>query len=274
MPARKRNPAAKTAKPRRRQKAAKRPKTPPASSGPQRLQKVLAAAGVGSRRQCEELILEGRVEVDHKVVTALGTKVDPDVQQIRVDGVTLRRPKMVYYAVNKPPGMVCTNRDPSGRARVIDLVPNAEQRLFTVGRLDMSSEGLIILTNDGELANRLTHPRYGVQKTYRVLVAGHPDREITAKLRRGVHLADGLAKVTGVRIKRRQKQSTILEMVLDEGRNREIRRVLAKVGHKVLLLVRIAVGPVKLGNLAPGQYRQLTASEVASLRQATHGGKP
>ena len=212
--------------------------------------------------------------MDHKVVTALGTKVDPDVQQIRVDGVTLRRPKMVYYAVNKPPGMVCTNRDPSGRARVIDLVPNAEQRLFTVGRLDMSSEGLIILTNDGELANRLTHPRYGVQKTYRVLVAGHPDREITAKLRRGVHLADGLAKVTGVRIKRRQKQSTILEMVLDEGRNREIRRVLAKVGHKVLLLVRIAVGPVKLGNLAPGQYRQLTASEVASLRQATHGGKP
>ena len=270
----KRQKTAKTATSRRRSKPSKRPKSDPALSGPERLQKVLAAAGVGSRRQCEELILEGRVDVDREVVTELGTKVDPTSQQIRVDGLALKRPKMVYYAVNKPPGMVCTNRDPSGRARVIDLVPNAEQRLFTVGRLDLNSEGLIILTNDGELANRLTHPRYQVRKTYRVLVAGHPDRDITARLRRGVHLDDGLAKVTGVQIKRKHKQSTILEMVLDEGRNREIRRVLAKVGHKVLLLVRIAVGPVKLGNLAPGKFRQLTAKEVASLKQATHGGKP
>ena len=274
MSARKRQETAKTAQSKRRPKPAKRPKSRPAPSGPQRLQKVLAAAGVGSRRQCEELILEGRVEVDRKVVTELGTKVDPVSQQIRVDGVTLTQPKMVYYAVNKPPGMVCTNRDPSGRPRVIDLVPNAKQRLFTVGRLDLNSEGLIILTNDGELANRLTHPRYKVPKTYRVLVAGHPDREVTAKLRSGVHLAEGLAKVTGVQIKRRHKQSTILEMVLNEGRNREIRRVLAKVGHKVLLLVRIAVGPVKLGDLPAGQYRQLTAKEVSSLRQATHRGKP
>lgn len=274
MPARKRPRTVKTAKSKRRPKPAKRPKSRSAPSGPERLQKVMAAAGVGSRRQCEELILEGRVEVDRKVVTELGTKVDPAGQQIRVDGVTLAQPKMVYYAVNKQPGMVCTNRDPSGRARVIDLVPNAKQRLFTVGRLDLNSEGLIILTNDGELANRLTHPRYGVQKTYRVLVAGHPDRDVTARLRRGVHLAEGLAKVTGVQIKRRHKQSTILEMVIEEGRNREIRRVLAKVGHKVLLLVRIAVGPVKLGDLPPGQYRQLTAMEVASLRQAAHGGKP
>ena len=274
MSAPKRQKTAKTAKSRRRPKPPNRPKSGPAPSGPERLQKVLAAAGVGSRRQCEELILEGRVDVDRKVVTELGTKVDPASQQIRVDGLALKRPKMVYYAVNKPAGMVCTNRDPSGRARVIDLVPNADQRLFTVGRLDLNSEGLIILTNDGELANRLTHPRYGVQKTYRVLVAGHPDRDVTARLRRGVHLADGLAKVTGVQIKRKHKQSTILEMVLDEGRNREIRRVLAKVGHKVLLLVRIAVGPVKLGNLAPGKFRQLTAKEVASLKQAAHGGKP
>ena len=273
MSARKRQGTVKTARPRRRPRTTKPPKRVPAPSGPERLQKVLAAAGVGSRRQCEELILEGRVEVDRKVVTELGTKVDPAGQRISVDGVGLRQPKMVYYAVNKPPGMVCTNRDPSGRARVIDLVPEAEQRLFTVGRLDLNSEGLIILTNDGELANRLTHPRYGVQKTYRVLVAGHPDRDVTARLRQGVHLSDGLAKVTGVRIKRRQKQSTILEMVLDEGRNREIRRVLANVGHKVLLLVRIAVGPVKLGNLAPGQSRQLTAKEVASLRHAARGGK-
>lgn len=260
-------------KSKRRPRLSKQARRPPVPSGPERLQKVLAGAGVGSRRQCEELIVEGRVEVDGQVVTELGTRVDPASQQIRLDGVMLRQPKMVYYAVNKPPGMVCTNRDPSGRARVIDLLPKVEQRLFTVGRLDLNSEGLIILTNDGDLANRLTHPRYGVRKTYRVLVAGHPDREITAQLRHGVRLAEGLAKVTGVSIKRRQKQSTILEMVLEEGRNREIRRVLAKVGHKVLLLVRVAVGPVKLGELAPGQYRQLTANEVASLRQATYGGK-
>ena len=161
MSAQKRQRTAKAAPSKKRPKTAKRSKrrprssTPakgrPAPSGPERLQKVLAAAGVGSRRQCEELILEGRIEVDHKVVTELGTKVDPASQQIRVDGVTLTQPKMVYYAVNKPPGMVCTNRDPSGRPRVIDLVPNAKQRLFTVGRLDLNSEGLIILTNDGEV---------------------------------------------------------------------------------------------------------------------------
>jgi 23S rRNA pseudouridine2605 synthase len=246
---------------------------PPVASGPERLQKVLAGAGLGSRRKCEELIVEGRVEIDRKVVTELGTRVDPAAQQIRVDGVMLRQPKLVYYAVNKPPGMVCTNRDPSGRPRVIDLLPKGEQRLFSVGRLDLNSEGLILLTNDGDLANRLTHPRYGVRKTYRVLVAGHPDREVTTKLRQGVRLAEGVAKVTGVRIKQRRKQSTILEMVLEEGRNREIRRVLAKVGHKVLLLVRTAVGPITLGELGPGQYRQLTSREVASLRQATYGGK-
>jgi len=234
----------------------------------ERLQKVLAAAGIGSRRQCEELITAGRVEVDRRVVTELGTKVEPARQEIRLDGVPLPKAKLVCYAVNKPPGVVSTSRDPSGRPRVVDLVPAAGARLFCIGRLDLSSEGLILVTNDGELANRLTHPRYGVPKTYRVLVAGRPNQQVLAGLRRGVRLAEGLARVEQVRVKSRQKESTVLEMVLREGRNREIRRVLARVGHKVLRLVRIAVGPVRLGDLPPGGCRRLSGEELQALRRA------
>ncbi len=243
--------------------------TPPPQG--ERLQKVLAAAGLGSRRHCEQLILAGRVEVDGKVVTELGTRVESGREQIRVDGARLPRPRRVYYALNKPPGVVCTNRDPSGRPRAIDLVPAQRERLFTVGRLDLHSEGLILLTNDGELANLLTHPRYAVGKTYRVLVAGHPGREVTGRLRRGVRLAEGLAKVASVQIKKPYKQSTLLEIVLNEGRNREIRRVLARVGHKVLRLTRIAIGPLRLGDLAPGEYRRLGRREVDALRRAARG---
>jgi 23S rRNA pseudouridine2605 synthase len=236
--------------------------------GGERLQKVLAAAGVGSRRQCEELITAGRVEVDRQVVTELGSKVDPARQEIRLDGVPLRRSKRVYYAVNKPPGVVSTNQDPSGRPRVVDLVPATGARLFAIGRLDLNSEGLILVTNDGELANRLTHPRYGAPKTYRVLVAGRPSQEVLTRLRRGVRLAEGRARVDQLRVKSRQKESTVLEMVLREGRNREIRRVLARVGHKVLRLVRIAVGPVRLGDLPPGACRRLSREELTALRRA------
>jgi 23S rRNA pseudouridine2605 synthase len=236
----------------------------------ERLQKVLAAAGFGSRRKCEELIQVGRVEVNRRVVTELGTRVDPSRQEIRVDGAPLSQVRRAYYAVYKPPGVVSTSRDPSGRPCVVDLIPSSHQRLFAVGRLDLHSEGLILLTNDGELAHRLTHPRFGVRKVYRVLVAGHPTREILDGLREGIHLFEGLARVAEVRIKRRQKQSTLLEMVLEEGRNREIRRVLARVGHKVLHLVRIAVGPVRLGKLAPGQYRRLSRQEIERLLQLVH----
>ncbi len=232
----------------------------------QRLQKVLAAAGTGSRRQCEELIRAGRVQVDSRVVTELGTRVDSDRQEIRLDGEALSRPKLVYYAVNKPDGVISTNRDPSGRPRVIDLLPADSVRLFTVGRLDLHSEGLILLTNDGDLANRLTHPRYGIEKTYRAMVTGHPSREVLSQLLRGVHLADGFARVAKVSIKSRHKQSTILEMVLREGQNREIRRVLARLNHKVLRLVRISVGPIRLGKLTPGEYRRLTREEIRALK--------
>jgi 23S rRNA pseudouridine2605 synthase len=239
------------------------------STRPERLQKVLAAAGIGSRRQCEELIRAGRVEVERIVVTQLGTTVDPERQQVRVDGVPLPRSKPVYYAAHKPRGVVTTHRDPARRPRVIDLIPTAGQRLFPVGRLDLHSDGLILLTNDGELANRLTHPRYGVEKTYRVLVAGEPTPQTLLKLQRGVYLAgEGIARVHRIQIKKRQRKSTLLEMSLREGRNREIRRVLARVGHKVLRLTRIAVGPIRLGNLAPGAYRRLSPAEVEALRQA------
>src|SRR5262249_37629344 len=152
------------------------------SGAGERLQKVLAAAGLGSRRDCEDLIREGRVEVDRRVVTQMGTRVDPSRQEIRVDGEALRQPKRLYFAVNKPVGVLTTNDDPSGRARVIDLVPT-EERVFAVGRLDRSSEGLILVTNDGEFANRITHPRYGVEKTYLVRVAGAPDQRQLARLK-------------------------------------------------------------------------------------------
>jgi len=231
-----------------------------------RLQKVLAAAGLGSRRRCEDLITTGRVEVDRQVVTQLGTRVDAAVQEIRVDGETLSLGRRLYYVVNKPKGVVTTNRDPARRPPVVDLVPNQDVRLFAIGRLDLNSEGLILVTNDGELANRLTHPRYGVEKVYLAQVAGRPTPEVLDKLRRGVHLAEGVARVENVRIESHQKESTWLEIVLREGMNREIRRLLARVGHKVLRLVRVSVGPVRLGKLPPGGVRPLLPEEIHALK--------
>jgi pseudouridine synthase len=229
-----------------------------------RLQKVLAAAGIGSRRDCEDLIREGRIEVNRQVVTELGTRVDPARQEIRVDGEPLRQTKRLYFAVNKPVGVVSTNRDPSGRTRVVDLVPT-DERVFPVGRLDRSSEGLILVTNDGEFANRLTHPRYGVEKTYLVRVAGAADLRKLDRLKKGVHLAEGFARAQSITVKKRHGNSTELVIVLNEGRNREIRRILARVGHKVLTLRRVAVGGIKLGDLEPGAWRRLTHEEVETL---------
>jgi 23S rRNA pseudouridine2605 synthase len=237
-----------------------------------RLQKVLAHAGIASRRECEELVREGRVEVDRKVVTELGTRVDPLKQEIRVDGEALPRPRLTYFAVNKPTGVVSTARDPAGRPRVTDLLPPNAPRVFCVGRLDLASEGLILVTNDGDLANGLTHPRHGVEKIYHVQVAGHVERDVLGQLHRGIHLAEGFAHVKHCRIKSRRKRSTILEMILDEGRNREVRRLLARVGHKVQRLKRVAVGPVRLGDLPTGAVRELTKKEVESLQKAVAQG--
>ena len=240
----------------------------PNEFGPQRLQKVLAGAGLGSRRECEALITSGRVQVDGETVTALGSKVDPADQQIRVDGELLRRPRKMYYLVHKPPGVLSTNRDPAGRPSVVDLVPPGPERLYAVGRLDQSSEGLILVTNDGTLANQVTHPRYGVAKTYQVLVAGTPSPEALERLLSGIHLAEGIARVDRLEVKAQHAKSTQLEMVLSEGRNREIRRLLARVGHKVLRLRRVAVGGLKLKDLKPGECRRLTSDEVERLRSA------
>ena len=249
----------------------RRPTPDPTAKAPGiRVQKLLADGGLGSRRACEQLILEGRVEVDREVITELGTRADPNRQEIRVDGQVIKPQRRIWYLVNKPKGFVCTNKDPDGRPRVVDLVPDGDQ-LFTVGRLDKASEGLILVTNDGEVANQLTHPRYGVPKTYRVVVAGTPSRESLEQLRKGIHLADGFAKVDQIRTRGKRRSGTVLEMVLREGKNREIRRVLAKIGHKVVELKRIAIGPLKLEDVPAGAYRELSRKEVKQL--AEYGGK-
>lgn len=241
---------------------------PKSTDGPLRLQKLLAAHGLGSRRSCETLILEGRVEVDGQVVDKLGTKVDPNTQKITVDGQRLIEQKLQYFMLNKPPGILSTARDPAGRARVIDLI-KTNTRVYNVGRLDQSSEGLILVTNDGDLANKLTHPRYGIEKKYLVLVVGQPEHEQLAELRKGIYLAEAKVRVSNITIRKRQRDRTWLEIVLDEGRNREIRRILARIGHKVVQLRRVAIGPLTLGDLPLGSHRQLTPMEVKQLQKAT-----
>ena len=212
--------------------------------------------------------MAGRVEIDGKTVSKLGTRVEPLTQEIRVDGVSLPRPRKLHYMLNKPAGVVCTNDDPSGRLRAIDLIRSGE-RLFTVGRLDRSSEGLILITNDGELANQLTHPRYGVEKRYLVRVVGSPNPVIFDKLRRGVHLAEGVARVSDIRVRKRTSKFTDVEIVLQEGRNREIRRIFARIGHKVVRLKRIAIGPLRLGELPVGESRVLSRDEVRLLQESS-----
>ena len=245
---------------------------PESESGkPQRLQKILAHAGLGSRRDCEEYILQGRVTVDGKVVRELATRVDSEGAAIAVDGERVRLEKMVYFAVNKPKGYVSTNKDPAGRPRVIDLLPDVPERVYAVGRLDEDSMGLMILTNDGELANRLAHPRYGVEKTYRALVAGTPGREILDKLTEGIWLSDGKVRAKRARFAGSQGEATTLELVLAEGKKREIRRMLARLGHKVMSLTRIAIGPVVLKGLSSGEHRPLSRSEIDLLRKVAAG---
>ncbi len=252
--------------PPRRPKKTRNQSRPSGEQEGERLQKVLAAAGLGSRRKCEELITDGRVEIDRKVAKELGTRVNTLTQEIRVDGQALRKPRAVYFMVNKPPGVLSTNYDPEYRVRVVDLVKSSE-RLFTIGRLDQYSEGLILVTNDGELANRLTHPRYGATKTYHVVVAGAIEPKTLERLERGVHLAEGVARVASLKVKKQRPQSTDLDMVLGEGKNREVRRVFAAVGHKVLKLKRVQIGPLKLGELPVGAHRPLAKEEFEKLHE-------
>jgi 23S rRNA pseudouridine2605 synthase len=231
-----------------------------------RLNKYLAHAGIGSRRQCDELIRAGRVSIDGRTVTELGTRVSPE-QKVEVDGEPVKTEKFVYWLVNKPRGYLCTNHDPAGRPLALDLVPQIAQRVYTVGRLDEDSEGLLLLTNDGDLAHRLMHPRFEVEKAYLVLVAGVPAPEDLKKLLDGVYLAEGHVKARHVKRLRKQGNSTWMRIVLAEGKNREIRRMLAKLDHKVLRLRRVAIGPLDIGSLQPRKSRQLTASELKSLQR-------
>ncbi|GAB3584270.1 pseudouridine synthase [Calidifontibacter terrae] len=231
-----------------------------------RLQKLLAAAGVGSRRVCENLITDGRVSVDGHVVTELGVRIDPDTQTVHVDGdrVVLDESR-VYLAFNKPLGVVSTMNDDLGRENVGDYVVMRKERLFHVGRLDSDTEGLLLLTNDGDLANRLQHPRYGVPKTYVAVVPGPLPRDIGKQLREGVELEDGFAKVDSFKVIDSRPGWVMVELILHEGRNRIVRRLMEEVGHPVESLVRTDVGPVRLGDLRPGKMRPLTKAEVAGL---------
>ncbi len=241
----------------------------------ERLNKYLAHAGVGSRRHCDDMIIHGRVRVDGEVVRELGTRIDPEQQEVHVDGQPLKAERLVYWLVNKPRGYLCTNHDPAGRPRAIDLVPHVSERVYTVGRLDEDSEGLLLLTNDGELTFRLMHPRFGVYKTYLVQVAGKPSRDDFEKLLRGIWLSDGHVKAKRVKRLKTQGESTWMEIVLAEGKNREVRRMLAQLGHKVMRLKRTAIGPITLDRLPKGKSRKLKADEVERLRRATqHKPRP
>lgn len=199
-------------------------------------------------------------------MSELGTRVDPARQEVRLDGERLRIERPVYYAVHKPAGCLCTNRDPRGRPRVVDLCPRERERLFTVGRLDENSTGLILVTNDGELAHRLAHPRFRIRKVYQVQIAGVPSRETLAQLQEGVYFAEGKFRVAEARLVKVQGQSAIVEIVLQEGQNREIRRLLAKLGHKVQKLKRVALGSLALGPLPVGAVRSLAPEEIRDLK--------
>ena len=234
-----------------------------------RLQKLMAAAGVGSRRVCENLIAEGRVEVDGQVVTELGVRINPKSQVVHVDGVRVNLDEeRVYLAFNKPQGVVTTMSDELGRISLADYVGNREERLFHVGRLDADTEGLLLLTNDGDLAHRLQHPAYGVLKTYLATVRGPVARDVGKRLREGIELDDGPVKVDSFRIVDSQPGKALVEVVLHEGRKHVVRRMLAEVGHPVLELVRTEVGPIRLADLKPGRMRRLNKAEIGALYKA------
>jgi pseudouridine synthase len=231
-----------------------------------RLQKVLATAGVGSRRACEELIDEGRVEVNGARVRTQGMRVDPANDVIKVDGLRVSTvPGVVHLALNKPAGVVSTMSDPEGRPDLSDYTADRTERLFHVGRLDFETEGLILLTNDGELANRLAHPRYRVPKTYLAQVRAPIPRDLGRRLSNGVQLDDGLARVDRFRIIDTVGRNAMIEIVLHEGRNRIVRRMLDAVGFPVQRLVRTRFGPIALGDQRPGVVRALSRGEVGQL---------
>jgi 23S rRNA pseudouridine2605 synthase len=240
-----------------------------------RLNKLLADHGIASRRGADELIAAGKVSVDGEPATELGLRVDPQRQRVEVDGSVLR-PRSAqrrYYVLNKPPGVVCTNEPRETRPRAVDLVTDPRKgRIYTVGRLDEASQGLILLTNDGAFANRIMHPRYGIQKTYLVKVRGEIDDDALRKVREGVHLAEGRTAGARILVERRGRDHSLLSVIVHEGMNREIRRTFAKVGYKVLELRRTRIGPLTDHRLKTGRWRELERKEVEALLAGESGG--
>jgi 23S rRNA pseudouridine2605 synthase len=238
-------------------------------AGRERIQKVLARVGFGSRRACEELIADGRVTVNGQVAE-LGDRVDPDVDHLAVDGAEAGiRPGLVHYVLNKPAGVVTTASDPQGRPIVVDLVPS-EPRVFPVGRLDADTEGLLLLTNDGDLAHRLTHPSFGVDKEYLASVEGTPTRATLRRLREGVELDDGVTAPARIGL----VAPSLLRITIHEGRNRQVRRMCDAVGHPVIRLVRTRIGELADRRLPPGEWRELTQAEVRMLEVASSSPEP
>ncbi|MFI4910724.1 MAG: pseudouridine synthase [Sedimentisphaeraceae bacterium JB056] len=233
-----------------------------------RLQRIMAAAGVASRRKCEEMILEGVVSVNNIMVNELPAFADPEKDVIKVNGRKIEKESKVYFLLNKPKGFICTSSDPYGRKKVLDIV-SVKQRVFCVGRLDADTTGAIILTNDNELANRLTHPRYELPKTYEVLVKGVVNAEVLDKLKRGVWLSEGKTERSSIKVLKKGPQESLIEMTIRQGRNRQVRRMFARVGLKVKKLKRSQIGVITLKGIGVGNYKPLTGRQISYLRRAT-----
>ena len=234
----------------------------------QRLQKILAAAGIDSRRKCEELILDGSVRVNKIVVDTLPAFADAEIDLITVNGRKIRLENKVYFLLHKPKGVICTNSDPLGRTKAIDII-NIPQRIFCVGRLDVDSAGAIILTNDSELTNKLTHPRYELAKTYEVKIKGLIEAKSVEKLKKGIWLSDGKTQRSSVKILKRGAKESIIELKIRQGMNRQVRRMLAKIYLPVKSLKRIAIGKINLKGIGPGNYRKLKPNEIEYLKKTT-----
>ncbi|MFB6362548.1 pseudouridine synthase [Paenibacillus elgii] len=234
-----------------------------------RLQKVLAEAGVASRRKCEDLITAGRVEVNDKVVTTLGVKVDPSQDFIKVDGKPIRRQSKVYVIFNKPKGVITSAQDPEGRKTVTEFFKNIKQRIYPIGRLDYDTEGLLLLTNDGEFAHLLTHPKHHVPRTYLATVKGVPHGSLLDKLKNGIELEDGMTAPAEVEYQdvRPETNESVVKITIYEGRNRQVRRMFDAIHHPVIKLKRVQFGPLLLSGIPRGKFRHLTPQEVNELRQ-------
>lgn len=232
----------------------------------ERLQKVISHAGIASRREAERLIIEGRVAVNGSIVTQLGTKVDPTCDKVKVDGKLVKSfPEKVYIVVNKPVGCVSTLKDPQERPVVTDLLGSITTRVFPVGRLDYDAEGLLLLTNDGELAHRLQHPRYRISRTYEVKVKDIPTDDELSRVRKGIQLEDGVTLPAKVTFLKKAVKNCWLKITIYEGRNKQVKRMCTAIGHPVMKLKRVKIGPLGLGSLSQGQYRHLVKDEVKKL---------